>query len=293
MYSQSSTCPRRRTSPAAAQSALRRLPRLSLLAALVAAACARSPYPPPPESRRVAVVDTINGVAFEDPYRWLENQDDPEVRAWIDAQNAYADTIIGHPPLRADLEQRFRQLMDVPAASGARRAGEWEYFTLRKKGDETASIYRRKPPASPGPVDPAGDYEKVVDAASFNPDGTVSLTIQSFSPDGRLLAYGVRDGGRDEFSVRILDLQSHKELPDSLPPALYNAISFDRSGRGLYYGRRSRTDGERIRRHWLGTSMERDSVIFGEGYAPYRFPRHERRGRRPPAAPHRAARLAQ
>ena len=63
------------------------------LGLLLLASC--SPYPRAPETRTENVVDTLHGVAIVDPYRWLEDQEAPEVREWLDQQNAYADTIVG------------------------------------------------------------------------------------------------------------------------------------------------------------------------------------------------------
>jgi prolyl oligopeptidase len=243
--------------------------RRTLFAAVALTACARGAAPP--ETRRDVVVDTFHGVAVEDPYRWLENQNDAEVRAWIAAQNAYADSVVGRSPLREQLEARLRELMGAPDVAVPRRAGEWEYFTLRRAGDEVAAIYRRKPPAEPAPVDPDAEYDKIIDPLQFDASGTVSVNLEGFSPDGNHMLYTLRDGGRDEVSVRVFDIERRVELADSLPPALYSSIAFDPNGRGFYYSRRSRQTGARILRHTLGTSLEQDSVLFGDGYGPTAF----------------------
>ena len=62
-----------------------------------------SEYPPPPATERSDVVDMIHGETVPDPYRWLEDQNDPRTRAWIDAQNKYAERIIGETPIREHL----------------------------------------------------------------------------------------------------------------------------------------------------------------------------------------------
>jgi prolyl oligopeptidase len=249
----------------------RRLLLAPAFALALTSACSRPAWPPPPETRREVVTDTLHGVTFEDPYRWLEDQSANEVRAWIAAQNAYADSIVGHTPLRARLDIRLRELIDVPETGAPRRAGDWEYFTLRRSGEEGASVYRRKPPAVPSPIDPAGDYQKVLDPLSLDPQGTISLAIEGFSGDGSLMLYALRDGGRDEVSIRVFDLTRLAHRPDSLPPGLYSSLAFDRDGNGFYYSRRSRIDGARIRYHRLGTGVERDSTLFGRGYAPTAF----------------------
>ncbi|MEP7345766.1 MAG: prolyl oligopeptidase family serine peptidase [Gemmatimonadaceae bacterium] len=241
---------------------------LSLLA-LVLTACRNGP--PPPPTRTVAAADTMSGTVVPDPYRWLEDQSSDEVRAWIDAQKAYADSIVGSTAQRTALTTRLRDLMDVPNAGAPRKAGAWEYFTLRKKGEEVGAIYRRKPPAKPAPVDPAGTYEKVLDPLALRPDGTTSFDVQGFSQDGKLMLYSIRDGGPDETSIHVRDLVKNADLPDSLPWALYGSVSFDKSAKGIYYVHRSREIGPRFKYHRLGTDVAKDSVLFGDGYAPTAF----------------------
>ena len=219
-----------------------------LLAALALSAVACEAYPPPPKTVRVPVVDTLHGVEFTDEYRWLEDQDGPETRAWIAAQNAYADEIVGDTPLRAELEGRLRELMDAPGAIFPRRAGDYEYFSFRKPGREVGSDL--PPPGSHvarcrgrggravaeslrtrgAPVDPEGEFEVVIDPLEFRPDGTTSVSILDFSPDGRLMIYAIRDGGRDEREIRVRDLDAGEDLPDRLPTYLYGNISFNPEG---------------------------------------------------------------
>jgi prolyl oligopeptidase len=238
--------------------------------ALTLSGCSRE-APPPPATRTVAVADTMDGTVVPDPYKWLEDQSSEDVRQWIDAQKAYADSIVGATAQRTALTARLRDLMDVPNAGSPRKAGAWEYFTLRKKGDEVAAVYRRKAPEKPAPVDPAGAYEKVLDPIALRPDGTTSIEMQGFSPDGKLMLYSIRDGGPDETSVHIRDLAKNADLPDSLPWALYASVSFDKNAKGFYYVHRSREIGPRFKYHRLGTDIAKDPVLFGDGYAPTAF----------------------
>ncbi len=235
------------------------------------AACTRSPYPPPPETRQAVVVDTLHGVTFRDPYRWLEDQQSGEVRAWLAAQTVYADSVLGDTPARREIASRLRELMGVPNIGPPRRAGEWEYFTLRRDTEEVAAIYRRRAPAQPAPIDPKAEYQKVIDPLAITSDGTTGVGVEDVLPDGRLMLYSVRDGGPDEISIRVRDLAKGADLPDSLPWALYGSISFDRAGTGFYYVHRSRQIGPRLKYHKLGADTAKDSVLFGEGIPPTSF----------------------
>ena len=113
------------------------------IAALLASGCAPD-WAPPPETRIEVVVDTIHGVEIPDPYRWLEDQDSPETRAWIDAQNEYARQIVSDTALEARIAARMSELMEVAQVSAPREAGEHELFTLRRPGELQARIYRRE-----------------------------------------------------------------------------------------------------------------------------------------------------
>ena len=255
--------------PTVAPAAL--LPQLLVLAALQLA-CG-SPYPPPPETAREAVVDTLHGVVFTDPYRWLEDQESPQTRAWIAEQNAYAEQIVGESALRTGLEARLRELMEAPGPVYPQRRGEFEYFAFRKAGREVGAIYRRPAPEEPddGPFDATADYETVIDPLDLRGDGTTSVGIQGFSPDGNLMLYSIRDGGRDELEIRVRDLNSGEDLPDRLPTALYGSVAFTSDGTGFYYTHRSRQTGPRVRRHLLGTDMSEDVELFGAGIGPTAF----------------------
>ena len=189
---------------------------------LILAACGVD-YPPPPDTERISFTETLHGVEFEDPYRWLEDQDSPETRAFIDRQNEYAELIVGEPPEREWARRRLRELMDTPSVGSPNKAGEYELFTLRRPGEELVSIVRREAPEDdePGPtkIDPAGEYEVVIDPAEMGSE-YAHLGIVSVSPDGKQLLYSIRIGGEDETTVRLRDLEQNLDLDFELPRAL-------------------------------------------------------------------------
>ena len=242
------------------------------LAVAVLATC-RGPYPPPPDTARDPVVDTLHGVEFTDDYRWLEDQYSPETRAWIAEQNTYAELIVSDTTLRAELADRLRELMDMPGALFPRRAGDYQYFSFRRPGREVGAIYRRPAPEEREytPIDPDGDFEMVLDPLDIHPDGTTSVGIRDFSPDGNLMLYAIRDGGQDEVSIRVRDVTTGEDLPDRLPNFLYGGVSFNEDGSGFHYVSRSREIGGRVRLHILGTDIEDDVELFGEGHGPEKF----------------------
>lgn len=225
-----------------------------------------------PRTRVTPTVDTLHGIAVEDRFRWLESQTSPEVLAWIEEQNRHTLQVLGpDSPARRALVARMRELMDVPQSSPLRRGGDYEYFTLRRKGEEVAAIYRRRWAPDAGRIAPDSQYERVIDPLALRADGTTGVAIEALSPDGSLLMYSVRDGGPDEITVKLRDLRTGRDLPDSLPQALYGALSLAPDGRGFYYVHRSRYEGPRYRYHQLGASPGSDSLIYGEFLPPTHF----------------------
>lgn len=230
---------------------------------------ADTPSPPPTDVE--PVTDVIHGVPFVDPYRWLEEQNHPDVRAWIDRQNIYAESVVSRFADRDRLRARVRALMDRADIGRPQRGGAFEYFTLRRPGEEQAAIYRRPTGVSPSkPIDPSQAYDVVIDARPLSADSTTSLDLVAVSPDGTRLVYGVRDGGQDERELRMRDVAARVDL-ERFPAALYDGVTFRKDGTGFYYVRRSRQTGARVRLHHWGRAPEEDEVIFGDGYGPTAF----------------------
>jgi len=252
--------------------------RAVLTMAVIAVAACRPSSPAPPVARVDSTVDTIQGEAFPDPYRWMEAQAAPETREWLAAQATFADRILPRDDARMALERRLTELTDRADIGAPRRGGAYEYFTLRRVGEELPAIVRRPAPnAGPGespgrdPIDPAARYDVVVDPAPLSPDLTTRVELNTVDRAGRYLLYSVRDGGQDEVAMRIRDLGTNQDLADRFPPALYSSVVLTHEGDGFYYSVRSRQDGARIRLHRWGTDPATDPVVFGEGYGPKTF----------------------
>jgi prolyl oligopeptidase len=216
--------------------------------------------PPPPVTRRDDVKETLHGVEIVDPYRWLEDQDAPETRAWIDAQNKYAHGLLDALPMRGAIRERLTALSRLDAQwAPTERAGR--YFILKRRaGDDLPALVVRDA------LD--GSDTMLLDPAPLSPDHTTSVSVEDISMDGSTLAYGVRVGGEDETDLRLRDTRTGKDLPDRLPRALYRGVSLRPDGKGFWYARQDRATGIRIRYHAAGTDPARDSEVFGAGYGP-------------------------
>jgi prolyl oligopeptidase len=208
----------------------------------------------PPDARTDNVKDTYGSTVVTDPYRWLENQTSPETRAWIDAEDACTYAAIRHLPGRDTLTQRFTALAhvdkyDLPVERGGR------YFFSKRLADQDLSlIYMRRSATSADQV--------LVNPLPWSADHSANATLEAMSHSGHLLFYGRRDGGQDETTIHIMDIDAHRDLPDILPKADYFSVEPTPDDRGVYYTRTTPA-GPRVFYHAVGSDAAKDPVIFG------------------------------
>jgi len=220
---------------------------------------AQSPGDPrPPMTKTEQVKDNYHGVEVIDPYRWLEDQQSPATRAWIDAQNKYTQSLFEAWPEREQLKRRVAELLKIDSIDVPTERNGRLFFLKRAAEQDQGVLYLRK---SRGGAD-----EVLVDPIPMSTDHTVSVLLDAVSDDGALIAYGLRQGGEDETTVHLLDVDKHTELPDILPKANYFDIAIKPDKSGLYYSRGG--NAPRVFYHALGTDPAKDQIIFGEGYGP-------------------------
>ena len=238
----------------------RRMPTMILVIALSNLALSVHGLSPAPESRRDELVETLHGVPVADPYRWLEDRVAPEVQAWIDAQESRTRAALDGVAGRDALEKRLASLMRIdslgtPVVRGGR------YFYERRHADRDQFIVYVR--------DGLRGRERVLlDPHPWSEDHTTSVDLLDVSKDGTLAAYSVRTGGADEIEVRLIDVESGKDLPDRLPRARYWGVVLTGDKSGFYYARHDQKDGPRLLWHRLGTDSAQDRIVFGEGLAP-------------------------
>lgn len=234
------------------------------LVALMAAPVAlplehRKPYP---KTRSDNVVETMHGVKITDPYRWLEDKDNSDTRAWLKEQIDYTDSLLGVVPGRNNIHRRLEQLIKIDTISVPFARGN-RYFVTKRRADQNQPVIYVREGLN-------GKDDVLIDANMLSPDQTTSVFPIGISRDGKLMAYGVRQGGEDEVAVSILDVDTRKDLADRLPKARYAGISFKPDRSGFYYSRFSMA-GPRLHYHSMGTDPAKDEEIFGKGYGPAQF----------------------
>ena len=213
----------------------------------------------PRTTRTDKVKEVVHGVEIIDPYRWLEDRKSQETQAWIEAQNKHTQTILASLPGRERLKQRLTELEKIDVISAPLvRHGRY-FFSKRLASQELFVIYMRE--------GLKGNDQVLIDPHPMSPDHSTSVDLLGVSKDGTVMAYAVRQGGEDEVTVRLVNVDTRKDLPDFLPRARYFGLSFKPDKSGFYYARYEK-EGTRIYYHAMRTDAAKDTHVFGMGYGP-------------------------
>ena len=215
-----------------------------------------------PHARRLEIVENLAGRQVADPYRWLENPDDPEVRRWIADQAAlYADNL-RRWPARDHIRQRLEVL--TPGVVGLpRMRGDRAFFPRRMRGQDQA-VWVVAEPDAPERV--------VLDPALLSEDGSVVLQWAVPSAEGRHLAYAVDEGGREEVIVRIRELDSGTDIGPPLRLGRGGQVAWLGGDAGLLLvatlpdlPEEEAAFHRRVWRLALGAGRQDAELLFGEG----------------------------
>ena len=216
-----------------------------------------------PAARKSDVVDDYHGTRVPDPYRWLEDPDSPESRAWIEAQNRLTAAYLAEIPARATIRQRLTKLWNYPKYGAPfRKAGR--YFFLKNDGLQNQSVLYKQASLEATP-------ETLLDPNILSEDGTVALSTLAVSDNGRLLAYGTAASGSDWEEFRVRDVVTARDLSDHLKWIKFSGASWTKDGAGFFYSRypeptdKALTDVNRFQRlyyHRLGTDQAQDVLVY-------------------------------
>lgn len=227
-----------------------------------------------PQTRRVEQVDEQFGVKVADPYRWLENdvRTDPEVAAWVAAENKVTDAYLATLPGRDIFKARLKQLIDyerfgMPVKQGGK------YFYSRNSG-----LQNQSPVFVRDTLD--GEGRLLIDPNTLSQDGATALGEWVPSEDGSKLLYTIQDGGTDWRTVRVLDVASGQTLPDTIEWSKFSGYSWAKDGSGFYYSRfpepprdakfQALNENQAIYFHRLGTPQSADTLVYATPATPKR-----------------------
>lgn len=214
-----------------------------------------------PETRIDEVVDNYFGVEVADPFRWLEDDNSEETKAWVKAQNAVTFGYLEQIPFRQKINERLSELWNYERYTTPWRKGNY-YFYYRNDGTQNQSVlYVREG------ID--GKPRVLLDPNKMSAEGVISISRVSVSSDAKYLAYSISKGGSDWNEIFVMEIASGKLLDDHIRWVKFSGISWE--GNGFYYSRYDEpAPGEelsgtnefhKVYYHKLGTSQEEDKLI--------------------------------
>ncbi|GAA3746719.1 prolyl oligopeptidase [Spinactinospora alkalitolerans] len=224
------------------------------------------PEPRYPSAERLELTEELHGRRVPDPYRWLEDPDSTGTKEWSSAQDALFGDAAADLPGRRWFGDQVHALLGAGFEGAPAWRGERRFFTRRTAEQEHGVLYT---------VDPGSGAERaLIDPTALDPDGTT--TLDSWRPDreGRLLAYQLSEGGDEEARLRVMDVATGEAVDGPIDRCRYSPIAWLPGGDAFYYVRRLAPDlvpeGEeqyhrRVYLHRVGTPVEEDVLIFGEG----------------------------
>ncbi len=215
-------------------------------------------------AHRVDQVDDYHGELVADPYRWLEDTNSPETRAWVDAENVLTEEWLSQVKAREEIGRRLSELWDYARFTAPFKRGE-RWFQLRNSGLQNQDVLH----VMDGPED-AGRV--LLDPNELSSDGTVAVTAFDVTEDGALVAYATSAAGSDWLTWRVREVASGQDRPDVVEWSKHSRAAWLRDGSGFYYGAvdppepgaeyLEATSSQKVRFHRLGTPQSEDELVF-------------------------------
>jgi prolyl oligopeptidase len=216
-----------------------------------------------PVTRKVDQVDTYHGTTITDPYRWLEDDNSAETKAWVVQQNEVTDKFLAAMPQRLPTRRIYTELYNFERFSIPFREGG-RYFWSRNDGLQQQSVLYTAKTLKDEP-------QVALDPNAMSKDGTVALSGVVPSRDGKLLAYGVAGAGSDWQTWKVRDLATGQDLADKIEWVKFSSASWTADGRGFFYARYDAPkEGEALKGanyyqklyyHRLGTPQSEDVLV--------------------------------
>lgn len=218
-------------------------------------------YPSSPKSNQA---DNYHDTVVADPYRWLENPDSEETKAWVEAQNQVTFAYLGEIPVREKIQQRLTKHWDYEKYGIPFKEGD-SYFYFKNDGLQNQSVLYVLKNLEDEP-------RVLLDPNKLSEDGTVALAGLSISEDGQLLAYGLSTSGSDWQEWKVRNVETGKDLEDHLKWIKFSGASWTHDHQGFFYSRYDEPNEktkledvnyyQKLYYHKLGTPQSADLLIY-------------------------------
>ena len=217
-----------------------------------------------PVTKTVDQVDTYHGVKVADPYRWLENPDAEDTKAWVDAQNKVTFEYLNQLPDRERIQKRLTELWNYEKYGMPFKRGE-RYFYYKNDGLQNQSVLYSIETLNAEP-------RVLLDPNTLSSDGTVALSGISISDDGSQLAYGLSKSGSDWQEWKVRDVVTGNDLSDEIKWVKFSGASWTNDGKGFYYSRYTDPDEktkleavnyfQKLYYHRIGEAQTADVLVY-------------------------------
>jgi prolyl oligopeptidase len=223
-----------------------------------------------PETKTVKQTDDYHGTKIDDPYRWLEDDNSSETKAWVEKQNVTTSHYLSQIPFRNKLKDRLTALWNFDKMSTPFKKGKL-FFSFRNDGLKNQAVFCSQQSLQ-------DEFKVVLDPNALSSDGTTALGEISISKDGVYLAYGVSKAGSDWVDIHVKNIPENKELTDVIKWVKFSNIAW--KGNGFYYSRYDEPSTEKaftqknefhkLYYHTLGKPQAEDVLIYSDDKHPNR-----------------------
>ncbi|GFO10341.1 prolyl endopeptidase [Plakobranchus ocellatus] len=220
-----------------------------------------------PDARRdESIVEDYHGTKIPDPYRWLEDPDAEETKAFVDAQNKISEPFFNSCPIKDKMQKRMTEVWDFPKYGCPSKHGS-HYFYFHNSGLQNQHVMY---------IQDSLDAEPRVflDPNKLSEDGTIAMGAYEFSEDGLIFAYTLSESGSDWRTIKFKESPSGKDLPDVLKRVKFSSLTWTHDHKGVFYNCYPKQDGkvdgtettsnehQKLFYHRIGTEQSEDVLVF-------------------------------
>ncbi len=235
-------------------------------AMMMGAADAQIKYP---VTKKINQVDDYFGTKVEDPYRWLEDDNSNETKAWVEEQNKVTNAYLSAIPFRDKVKKRLEEMWNYAKYSSPFKEGKYYYFYKNDGLQNQAVLYRQ--------VGLNGTPEVFIDPNTMSKDGTASPGVPSFTKRAKYCCYLLSQSGSDWQEAYVMDVESKQLLADKIQFIKFSGISW-KGNDGFYYSRypagdeskklSGKNEFHKLYYHKIGTPQNADVLVYEDTVHP-------------------------
>jgi prolyl oligopeptidase len=217
-----------------------------------------------PQTATVEQVDDYHGTRVADPYRWLEDPDAPETKAWVEAENKVTFDYLSAIPAREPIRQRLTKLWDFERYTTPFREGD-RYFFSRNDGLQNQFVWYTVETLDAEP-------RELLNPNTLSADGTIAVTVTAPSRDGRFFGYGLSSAGSDWVEFKVRDVATARDTADHLKWIKFSGMAWTHDNAGFFYNRYEEPKQDnpltavnkwaKVYFHRLGTPQDADVLVY-------------------------------